>query len=119
MKRPAKIRFCAYCSRQLTHPKDRASTAATRDHIVPQCQGGRKTVPCCRLCNHLKGDMSLKRWREVMRDYPGWWKRFKTRGELLEALRQAKWAARRVVPVIAKFPAGIVPPPPLCRGLAA
>jgi 5-methylcytosine-specific restriction endonuclease McrA len=46
---------CGYCGRD---------GADTVDHIVPQCRGGLSTwenlIACCKDCNQLKADLSLK-----------------------------------------------------------
>lgn len=111
-------RYCYYCQRTLTAPTDRARTAATRDHIIPRHMGGRRTVPCCRQCNALKGPLHIDDWRRIMAKYPEWWKRFNDRGELIEAERQAAWSEHRREQELGKWPRGVtVPRPALCRGL--
>lgn len=111
-------RACHYCKRQLTAPSDRARTAATRDHIVPRHMGGRRTVPCCRQCNNLKGPLHIDAWRRIMAKYPDWWKRFRDRGELIEAERREAWLAHRRRQELGKWPRGlIVPRASLTRGL--
>lgn len=54
--------LCAYCgermNRQENHPK-----AASVDHIVPWCLGGKNlphnSIACCRDCNSIKGGYDL------------------------------------------------------------
>ena len=84
---------CTYCRRALRDPArdtlKRAKLSVTRDHITPRSKGGRATVPCCRLCNHLKADLPADAWRAVMSRWPDWWRRFRTHGDLRQALRNA------------------------------
>ena len=47
---------CVYCGDQAT----------TKDHTVPRSRGGRKTVPCCRPCNSVKGDMDYDDWMLIV-----------------------------------------------------
>ena len=52
---------CHYCRRRLYRfgtPAARADpdSMATRDHTVPRSAGGVAWVPCCNLCNSIKGD---------------------------------------------------------------
>ena len=111
-------KHCYYCKRQLSAPSDRSRTAATRDHIRPKHEGGRRTVPCCRQCNQLKGGMSIEEWRGVMSEFPEWWKRFAHQGELIETRRRAIWANHRRKQEMGRFPRDIrLPPAPLCKGL--
>jgi hypothetical protein len=117
-KPPRRPKHCYYCKRMLTAPTDRARTAATRDHIVPKHMGGRRTVPCCRQCNSLKGPLSIDAWRRIMAKYPDWWRRFRDRGELIDAERLDSWQRHREKQARGRWPAGVrVPPPQLCRGL--
>jgi hypothetical protein len=90
----------------------------TRDHIIPKKMGGRKTVPCCRQCNHIKGDMHPDRWRQVTERYPQWWRLFRGPHDLLEQLRADAWAHSRRRQQLGKWPRDVsVPRPSLCRGL--
>lgn len=82
-----KPKKCHYCKRQLTAPTDLSRTAYTRDHIKPKAHGGKHTVPCCRQCNQLKGDFSIRDWRIVMETYPLWYRRFSDRGHLLRTIK--------------------------------
>lgn len=112
---------CHYCKREMVDPKRRAKLSATRDHVTPRCQGGRKTVPCCRHCNHLKADMHPQRWAKVMNDFPRWWKTFHTHGDLIRAMRAKAMpqTAKHERRVIIRWPVDVlVARPPLCRGLA-
>lgn len=79
--------FCTYCLRALSSHSDRASTAATKDHVMPKSVGGTRKVPCCRLCNQLKGDIHPSVWRWFTANYPGWWKTFRTNHEVVDACR--------------------------------
>lgn len=111
---------CHYCARRLLDLKvdtfRRSKLSATRDHVLPKCLGGRKTVWACRQCNNLKGDLTPEQWSKVMATFPIWWKRFKTtaeiRTELVALARITK--ARRMKRGYSFRVAG----PPLCRGLA-
>lgn len=117
-KPPRNPKDCHYCKRRLTAPSDRARTAATRDHIIPRHMGGRRTVPCCRQCNSLKGPLHINDWREVMATYPRWWKLFQNRGELIEAQRRSVWIAAQRKRDADRWPSDIkVPLRPICRGL--
>src|SRR3546814_1135917 len=71
---------CTYCQRTL-EPPESGSAGYTRDHVVPRAMGGRRTVPCCRACNDLKGHMAPAAWARFRRDNPQWWKLWKGRSE--------------------------------------
>ena len=49
---------CQYCDTKLT------IGTCTVDHVIPRVRGGlntlENTVSCCKVCNNIKGDMSLK-----------------------------------------------------------
>lgn len=49
---------CAYCGKELT------LSAMTADHRVPKSKGGGNSnenlMPCCKECNHAKGDDNLE-----------------------------------------------------------
>lgn len=69
---------CFYCQRSFLPGGPHASQATqgrqrTRDHIVPASVGGTRTVPCCRACNSIKGDMSPQEWLQFRRENPNWW----------------------------------------------
>lgn len=66
--------YCYWCRRTLTASTDLANTAFTRDHIIPKSRGGRQWVPCCRLCNQLKGAMMPGEWAAWRADHLEWWK---------------------------------------------
>jgi 5-methylcytosine-specific restriction endonuclease McrA len=62
--------FCFYCGRSVrvwkqemyaTPPPD----MRTKDHVVPQSKGGKKTVVACRSCNDEKRDMTLDEYRLI------------------------------------------------------
>lgn len=113
---------CTYCKRELLDPRRMAKRSKTRDHVFPKSAGGRKTVISCRHCNHLKGDLYPDQWARVMTDFPLWWKRFHTHGELraaMAAARAEQFRLRRVYSFQPRWPAEIMlRPAKLCRGLA-
>lgn len=78
-RRARRVRSCFWCERHLEGSESGSSVAFTRDHVVPRSQGGTSTVPCCRACNNLKGDMLPDEWRAYMRANPEWWKLYKRR----------------------------------------
>jgi hypothetical protein len=65
---------CPYCDRtmQLGHPR----LNPTRDHFVPQSQGGTGAdiIMACLQCNNIKGDMMPEQWTRFMESFPKWWK---------------------------------------------
>lgn len=65
---------CTYCRRVMEPPSSKSRVAATRDHITPQSNGGTITVPCCRQCNGMKGNMSPQAWARFMARNPEWWR---------------------------------------------
>ncbi len=65
--------YCTYCHRTLTDAGTDLPTAATRDHTIPVCHGGDRTVPCCQACNGIKADMTLGEWNTHMARNPEWW----------------------------------------------
>jgi hypothetical protein len=89
---PRKGAYCCYCKRALTPSGTNHSTSFTWDHVRPRSHGGTYKVPCCLTCNNLKGDFTPEQWDRVRAKFPEWWKLFKHRGELLLALRQARWS---------------------------
>lgn len=86
MARPI-LGCCTYCRRELEKPRSRARTALTRDHVMPQCAGGRRKVRCCRQCNSLKGDIHPSAWRWFTANHPDWWRSFRTNAEVVAACR--------------------------------
>jgi hypothetical protein len=64
---------CPYCDRtmQLGHPR----LNPTRDHFVPQSQGGTGAdiIMACLQCNNIKGDMMPEQWTRFMEGFPKWW----------------------------------------------
>lgn len=66
--------YCRYCKRTLAPPDSQSLVRATRDHFVPQCAGGKKTVWCCYACNQIKGSMLPEAWIAYMAQNPGWWR---------------------------------------------
>lgn len=83
--------FCCYCKRTLEAPTARSNLAFTRDHILPVARGGRRTVPCCRQCNQLKGSLHPGDWRLFTAKFPGWWKTFATNRDVRRALAEIRW----------------------------
>lgn len=70
---------CCYCKRgPLLASTDRSNMAFTFDHIVPRVHGGWRRVPCCRLCNGLKGSLSPREWFWFIDNHPEYWRTFKT-----------------------------------------
>jgi hypothetical protein len=62
--------FCFYCGRAVWTWKyqskvDPPPDIRTRDHIVPQSQGGTKIVVACLGCNRDKKDLSLDEYRLI------------------------------------------------------
>lgn len=113
---------CHWCGVQLRDPaKDKArrsKNSATRDHFVPKSHGGRRTVWSCRHCNQLKGDLFPQRWDRFRRAFPNYRREFRTHAEVIATL--ARLAGVNVPPRnrrSPRFPAGLVPLPPMCRGL--
>lgn len=110
--------YCCYCKRTLEPSTSKARTAMTRDHIVPRHLGGRRTVPCCRQCNQIKGPLHPDAWRRVTDAYPQWWTRFRDHGELVETMRSDAWREHRRRQWLGKWPRDVVVArPPMCRGL--
>lgn len=68
------IAHCYWCKRQLMSSTSSSQLAATRDHVVPESEGGRKTVWACFACNNLKGAMMPREWRRFMEMNPDWWR---------------------------------------------
>ena len=54
---------CAYCTGE-------CSNDLTLDHVVPRSKGGRNTVAnlvvACRICNELKGDLSVEQFKPLI-----------------------------------------------------
>lgn len=68
---------CFWCKRALNKKRGYGSLSPTRDHVKPKSVGGRKTVPCCRACNELKGSLMPAEWRRFMQQNPRWWELWK------------------------------------------
>lgn len=66
---------CSYCNRVLEPRGSSSRVAETRDHVHPLSKGGKVTVPSCRQCNTIKGDMLFPDWQLFMAANPEWWKR--------------------------------------------
>ena len=58
--------LCYYCRRLMRLTLKPVDSQATRDHVVPRCQGGGKVVAACRECNHRKGSMSEAQYRALL-----------------------------------------------------
>src|SRR3546814_19706203 len=83
---------CTSCRRTL-EPPETGSAGYTRDHVVPRAMGGRRTVPCCRACNDLKGHVAPAAWARFRRDNPQWWKLWKGR-KTARVIQRGKTPAR-------------------------
>lgn len=63
---------CGYCGKKLKRSWRHvySQSAFTIDHIVPKSKGGTSAyenlMPCCRKCNFLKGNKSLKEFRKIL-----------------------------------------------------
>ena len=73
---------------QLGHPK----LEPTREHVMPQCRGGRTIIIACLQCNGIKADMLPDQWESYMAANPGWW--LLTKAERRARARQPREAAR-------------------------
>lgn len=63
---------CPYCYRPMS--LGRVQFMPTRDHYpIPKCKGGKRTIICCRTCNHLKGSMAPDEWAAFMAENKGGW----------------------------------------------
>jgi len=113
-----------YYARELHDPKTdksrgTAKLSPTRDHVHPKSRGGKRTVWACRQCNGLKADLAPHAWWRFVDSNPRYWKEFRTHGDVQRWLRDNARQKRVKRPVAPRFPAGLVPMPPLCRGLLA
>lgn len=50
--------LCAYCKRRMRLTLKPIDEQATRDHVIPRCDGGTRVVAACRECNNRKGSMA-------------------------------------------------------------
>ena len=78
MRKKKKKNNCFYCERAFVAVSVHSTQftkglQATRDHVWPASRGGDKTVPCCRACNSIKGDMTPHEWLQFRLDNPNWW----------------------------------------------
>lgn len=96
-----RIGTCTYCRRELAGPRSPSRVAATADHVMPRCVGGQRKVRCCRQCNGLKGDIHPSVWRWFTEAFPGWWRTFRTHGEVLKACR-VRFGSRVSVAVVGR-----------------
>jgi len=70
--------ICMYCERIMKEQPKRGKAPLTRtkDHIIPKSLGGDLSrynkLHCCYACNHNKGNLTLKEWREklLVSDFP-------------------------------------------------
>ena len=60
---------CYYCEREMvdgSFVRQKNPLIKTRDHVIPQCRGGKRIsgniVLCCGQCNFHKGSKSLWQW---------------------------------------------------------
>lgn len=98
-----RIGSCTYCRRELAGPRSRSRVAATSDHVMPKCVGGRRRVRCCRQCNGLKGDIHPSVWRWFTETFPAWWRTFETNREVIAACRP-QFGQRVCVSVVGRAP---------------
>jgi hypothetical protein len=68
---------CSYCDREMIRRRaangKHVELARTKDHFIPQSQGGYRTILSCHGCNSLKGAMSFEEWQLFMDKNPSWW----------------------------------------------
>jgi hypothetical protein len=60
---------CTYCHRKFGdmvswYGKNRI-LERQRDHVIPKALGGRVTVPCCSLCNQIKGSLKFDSFSDI------------------------------------------------------
>lgn len=52
---------CTYCHRlfgsTVSYKRKSYFLERNTDHVIPKAIGGKLTVPCCSLCNHIKGSL--------------------------------------------------------------
>lgn len=62
-----RVVYCIYCGKSI------APINFSRDHLVPRSKGGTghpaNIRPCCRPCNNEKGNLSLERYRALIRTH--------------------------------------------------
>lgn len=111
---------CHWCKKTLLAPERCAKRSRTRDHVYPKSRGGRRTVPSCRHCNHLKGDLLPDQWAKAMAMFPNYWKAFHTHTDLRAAMaysRRELLSPLRIARIQPRWPCDVlVTPPPICRG---
>jgi 5-methylcytosine-specific restriction endonuclease McrA len=64
------MEHCWYCGTQVKeHPNKRGvpcpDNRRTKDHLTPQCLGGKRTVVACWKCNHAKYHLTLEEYRII------------------------------------------------------
>lgn len=66
--------LCNWCGIDLVKPTPIKPDSATFDHVHPRSvtMGWNTKVWCCRACNTVKADMSLKQWETFMNEFPDW-----------------------------------------------
>lgn len=67
-------------------------------------------MPCCRQCNGLKGDIHPSVWRWFTETFPGWWRSFRTNGEVAAACRP-QFGQRVCVAVVGRAVRSMFDPP--------
>lgn len=68
----AKFNVCVYCGIFVINSKNLPQghpRKATREHLKPKSQGGRKIAIACLRCNLAKGDMSEEHFRCLIKEY--------------------------------------------------
>lgn len=91
---------CAYCSRNLQ------LKTRTVDHVVPESRGGgnrrENLVPCCTLCNQVKGDRTPEEWASDILN----WNRRPSRLRIAAARWQRLLAGFVMLAIAGKIQAG-------------
>jgi hypothetical protein len=83
------VNSCPYCGVLLQEPSlDQLPDEQSEDHIIPEFQGGRKTIPACRGCNSKFGHtfegrmaqslvrlyVQLAKWGVPLPEIDQWWR---------------------------------------------
>jgi hypothetical protein len=75
--------YCCYCRRPLDRADSGTRLAATVDHVVATARreakgydGKGMWVPCCFICNHLKGSLHVNEWWWFINHHPRYWRDF-------------------------------------------
>jgi len=57
--------FCPYCDREMNEdPK--SVVRKTRDHVIPQCMGGKVVIWACWQCNNDKANRTPVEWHQIL-----------------------------------------------------